>query len=304
VIFDPQRKLSRHTEYANYLNGAKVPMINIEVSLSSVCDAQCECCFYRNDQNKKEKFIQTSKFLLWMKEACNSGLKAITLSGGGEPTLHPDINEIILFLSIKTNLEVGMFTNALKNIKYRANFLKWIRITKTNRDFNEENIAEIRKQNKEVGLCINYQGSISDNDIKKALEIVYKYDLRYVQVRPALNLNGELTYVVAPTITDPKLIITQYKFTDCLKENRGYDKCEGYHFSPMIWEDGTMSVCMYMRHHPEYNIGSIYRRSFIDLCKCAPPNVAVLPDCQVCCKNNEINKMIHEARKVEDKNFV
>jgi organic radical activating enzyme len=303
MIFNPQLKIVQHEEFARYILGKRIPVVNVEVSISSICNANCECCFYRNDKNEKEKFIDSDKLIRFLSKAYGYGLKAVTLSGGGEPTTNPDVGRISESVKM-IGLSMGMFTNALAKIEYHPSLFDWIRVTKTNREFPEENIREIRAANKRIGLCINYRGSQQDDEIKQALEIAHKYDLRYVQVRPALNLMGELTYVVAPTIKDEKLDITPYKFLDCLRENRGYDRCEGFHFSPMIWENGMMSACMYMRHKKEYDIGSIYEKDFLELCASMPLSMPVAKDCQVCCKNNEINKIIHDARQVEDRNFV
>jgi MoaA/NifB/PqqE/SkfB family radical SAM enzyme len=235
------------------------------------------------------------------------GMEAVTFSGGGEPTLHPKFPEIVK--NSTKELKYGLFTNALDPIKYDAGKFDWIRVTKTNKDFNDENIKKLSENCKSVGLCINYKDASEQiEEIEHALTLANKYDLEYVQLRPALNIMGEITYISAPAkyriLLDKKLIITDYKFQKCKDKNRRYKRCEGYHFTPMVWENGMMSACMYMRHNHDYDIGSIYDHTFTELCNMMPESLPVLDDCQICCKNNEINKFISDAKNIKNRRFV
>jgi hypothetical protein len=304
MIFAPQLKLASHPQFPKFLTGETVPIINIEISPSSVCDAKCSACFYKEDKNVKEKFIHWGPLFAFLLDADTHGLEAITWSGGGEPTLHPDFSDLVFRVASQTKLNQGLFTNALLKPKYRASFLKWIRVSKTNESWPDGHIFLLRQQNANVGLCVNYRGKEDDWDIKEGLRLVHKMELRYLQVRPALNIMGKTIEINLPDIKDDKLIITPYKFHECSKKDRGYTLCQGFHFSTMIWENGMMSPCMYMRHHQEYNIGSIYENRFVDLCEKMPKSLPVLDDCQICCKNNEINKLINDCKKLEDVSFV
>jgi MoaA/NifB/PqqE/SkfB family radical SAM enzyme len=310
MIFNPQLKLAQHEEFSKHMRGEITPIISFEISPSSICNAKCPWCFYRNDKNEKKDFIDGDKLADWLYNAWQFGLKAVSYTGGGEPTLHPGFSKIIKKIFKTTRLDQGLFTNALKKIDYDASFLKWIRVSKTDKDFPEESIRNLRQMNPNVGLCVNYQGIAAEKDceIGRALELSDKYDLKYVQVRPALNLMGQTTNISAPPQAiyskHKKLIAPDYKYYECVKDNRGYDKCEGFRFSAMIWEDGTVSACMYMRHNHAYDFGNIYEKSFCNILHDLPKCLPVAKDCQVCCKNNEINKLISDSRKLEDVNFI
>jgi MoaA/NifB/PqqE/SkfB family radical SAM enzyme len=303
VIFSiAQEKLAYHQEFSKYMHGERVPIINVEVSLTNICNAQCEHCFYQSGKVKKAKYINAADLLAFIMDGERAGLKAVTWTGGGEPTLHPDFFQLID--NISYDLDQGLFTNALNKIRYNSYRLRWIKITKTNNPFPLENIKKLSENCKIVGLCINYGSTKQDDEIKEALEIAYKYNLKYVQIRPQLNTLGKTAEIFGPFITDEKLIIDTEKFEECRYADRGYTECEGFHFSPMVWENGDMDVCGYMRHHKKYNIGNIYKHSFTTLCRKMPQSVAVRKDCMICCKNNEINKLISNTRKLECKDFV
>jgi organic radical activating enzyme len=304
MIFAPQQKLASHPSFAKYLAGEMVPIINVEVSPSSLCNAKCVHCFYRTDKNKKEKFIRWAELMKFLVDGSQNGLEAVTWSGGGEPTLHPHFCDLVMMVSHQTKLYQGLFTNALARPEYPAYLLKWIRVTKTDKPWPENNIKELRRQNCNVGLAVNYRGKEDDIDVRQGLRLAHNYDLRYVQVRPALNIMGHVTFIEPPDIEDSKLVALDYKWSECQLRDRRYTNCEGFHFSPMVWENGMMSACMYMRHHKKYDIGSIYEHGFTELCRKMPQSLSVAQDCQVCCKNNEINRLISDCKKLEDRSFV
>lgn len=310
MIFAPQQKVACHPRFSKYLSGEVVPIINCEISLSSICNARCPVCFYRVDKNPKEGFINWGKLLAFLLDADKGGLEAVTWSGGGEPTLHPDFPQLLFNVAALTNLKQGLYTNALLDPEYEAEHLTWIRVSKTNESWPVDHILKLRQQNKNVGLAVNYRDKRDVRDVEDGLGIAKRMDLRYMQVRPALNILGAATTFQVEDmepllrIDDKLLVVTPYKFSECSKDDRGYFVCEGYHFSPMIWENGTMSACMYMRHNHEYDLGNIYQDRFVDLCMNMPQIFPVAKDCQVCCKNNEMNRLISDCRKLEDRWFV
>ncbi len=83
----------------------------------SACNLRCVMCFqvdesFTNDQN----FMGNMDFELFKKiidDAKQSGIQAITLTGRGEPTLHPQIGEMLDYCSGKF-FELKMNTNATK----------------------------------------------------------------------------------------------------------------------------------------------------------------------------------------------
>ena len=292
--FNPQLKLACHKELVSFINGESIVPINIEISPCGICNAGCPWCFYKNKQSKTILDPEVlKKFLL---EAQNLGVKAITWTGGGEPTLHPKFKEI----TNEVTIDQGLITNGLLLPKYDPSIFTWIRVSKTDVDWNIEALERIREC-QTVGLCINYTGD--QDEVLRSLNLVYLLGLDYLQVRPALNTNGEKTKIELPNITDPKLELTPYKFSESNKD-RTYKHCKGYHFVPFLWEDGTLAVCAYKRHDNNYNLGNIYNESLLEIIDKMPTNVDVDSTCQICCKNHEINTLIHTLNEMENINFV
>ena len=314
--FEPGLKLARHKELGEYLSGNFVSPINVEISPSGKCNASCEWCFYR--QNPKELlgldgiFFKESRMEGLVEEFAGLGVKSISWTGGGEPATHPSFSKFTQ-LANWAGLKQGLFTNALKKIDYNPSLFEWIRVSKTNQEWNESNLQELRNC-KTLGLCINYLGEEDTQKVIESLAIVEKLDKikpssdysTYLQVRPALKILGEKIERKIPQIKHPLLKITDYKFVGSNSE-RGYEKCEAYHFTPFIWQDVDVEVCGYHRKDSRFNLGNLYNKGgegrFSYIMKNAPDKVDVMGNCQICCKLNSMNSMINMVRNLEDIDF-
>ena len=297
MIFNSQLKLVKNKSFSDYIQDNINMPVGVEVSLTGSCNADCPECFYKNAKDNEK--IVTDKLLTFLKycNACN--IKAVTYTGGGEPALHPDFDKIIK----ACKLEQGLFTNALAIPKYDASLLKWIRISKTNMDWPEKSIKKLRGLTSKIGLCVNYKGD--ETVVERGLKLVHDNDLRYLNIRPALNRGSYLTKIQPPTIKDDKLIVSGYKFNDSGMK-RGYIKCYGYKFVPFLWHDGIVNVCAYQRFSKKHQLGNIYEDSFFNIIKNIVnlKGINVDDNCQICCKNHEINKLINDVSKLEDENFI
>lgn len=298
----PQEKLVVHHQLSQHLSGKKVYPIGLEISPSGVCQATCDFCFYAGGElgGHRNVFLRAEKLYQVLLEAACIGVKAVTWTGGGEPTLHPNFASITVRAAIM-GLEQGLFTNALSSPKYIPNRMKWIRVTITDKPYNEQYIRALRGTDN-LSIAFNYKGPQDDEYLWDVLDMCGRVGADYVQVRPALAFHGQTVDIAPPKIHHPLLHITDYKFEDA-KKPHGYSRCEGYHFVPFIWEDGNVDVCAYMRKHEGYNLGNIYNTSLKDILDLAPEYVPVSPRCQVCCKNHEINKLVSSLRTLKDVNF-
>ncbi len=299
----PQEKLATHPQYAAYLSGERVYPINVEISPSGICQAECPFCFYANTGelgHHRNVMLKTDRVLQLLLEMQELEIKSVSWTGGGEPTLHPDFGRLVAY-AWYLRLEQGLFTNALAEPKYDPSRFSWIRVTMTDRPFREDLIAQLRPAGA-LGIAFNYSGPSDDDYLKRVLNMAERVKVDYVQLRPALAFHGQTVDIKPPDIAHPLLHVTTYKFEEA-KKNHGYAQCEGYHFVPFVWEDGSVDTCAYMRRHEGYRLGDIYKNSLKEILDRAPPSVEVHPNCQVACRLHEFNLMIHRARQLEDRNF-
>lgn len=292
MIFSPKLKLAMSNRFSYYMMGGKICPVGIEVSLCGNCNAACPECFYRGKHD--HDLIDSAKLIRFLSEGEKAGLKSVTWTGGGESTLHPEFKEI----TRAVNLKQGLITNALKFPDFDPEIFEWIRVSKTDKPLPIENIKILRRC-KKLGICIN--DTMDSDKIKGVIDDTKSIKPDYIQVRPALNLNGKKTIISIPKIKG--VLITDYKYSEC-STDRKYKKCVGFHFVPFLWHDGRLDVCGYMRGIDNYNIGNIYESSFHSLLALFPESVSVDKKCQMCCKNHEINDMVNNCNNLDDLDFV
>jgi sulfatase maturation enzyme AslB (radical SAM superfamily) len=314
--FEPGLKMMIHKEFGKYLSGEFIAPINVEISPSGECGASCPRCFYR--QNKRQLsgldnvFFKESRMEGLVEELAGIGVKSISWTGGGNPDNHPSF-PIFAEWAHWAKLQQGLFTNALKEVKYDPTLFEWIRVTQTNKPLNEDIIKTLRPC-KTVGICINYRGKKDDQNINEAINLAERlHEIRefpehetYVQVRPALKISGQKIDINVPDIEHPLLIITDYKFLGSNSE-RDYKLCEAFHFEPFIWQNGDVDICGYHKEDSAFNLGNLYSKGekgrFRYIMEHAPKTVSIREDCQICCKLNAMNSAIAKSKILKDTNF-
>lgn len=295
--FNPFLKPALHEELGKYIAGEQINPINIELSLTGKCNLACNYCFYKTEKTTEDMPISMLEDLV--DDSFEIGVKAITLTGGGEPTIHPQFHKIVDYIYISC-IQQGLITNGIIT-DYDPTQFEWVRVSASPK-LTEKSLNKLRSC-KTLGIAVNYNGD--DAELTEYIKLAEQVDADYIQVRPVLNTKGQLTKILPPKISIPseKLIISDYKFNDCNKKHN-YSNCEAFHFTPFIWENGDVDVCGYMRNQPGYNLGSLKEYGINEIMCTAPSNVPVIESCQVCCKENDLNKLIDELRTVKDKNFI
>lgn len=94
------------------------PMLPVHVRIKPYnrCNHDCWYCAYRKeglqlgDEMNEADTLPRGKFLELAADLADMGVQAVTFSGGGEPTLHRDLPEVISYLGGR-GLKIGCLTN-------------------------------------------------------------------------------------------------------------------------------------------------------------------------------------------------
>ena len=125
---DPRHKILFHTDrLAAIKAGKKPPPINIEIDLSNRCSLGCEWCHfaYTHTRGPLAGKVDTPNGRIpggdlmdyelaksIIVQAHEFGVRSITWTGGGEPTLHPRFDDIITFAH-RHGMQQGLYTNGV-----------------------------------------------------------------------------------------------------------------------------------------------------------------------------------------------
>lgn len=177
-------------------------IISTHISPEGACNLKCPYCSvaYRTVSSRIELEI-IRKYINILKER---GLKAVILTGGGEPTLYPQINELIEFIYDESGLELAMITNGtmLERISppNRCKF-KWLRISINIFDGWEDKInvpVEFVNSNTVIGFSYiytsehNFGGEVVDHKdiMAKTIKLMDKFKAKYLRILPNCLVKG------------------------------------------------------------------------------------------------------------------
>ena len=86
--------------------------VSINLDLTTACNHRCPFCVDMDMLNSGNKLC-TNEIKRMTDLLCDKGLKSVIVIGGGEPTIHKDFEEIIVYLKSK-GLQLGIVTNGTK----------------------------------------------------------------------------------------------------------------------------------------------------------------------------------------------
>lgn len=125
--------------------------LTADIFLTDFCNLSCSYCRYYHDTGS---YMPFEKFKLYVRKLQQLGVKGFILTGGGEPTIHPQFNDIISWL--ETNrISYGINTNGVRYIACNPVFFKFSIDTG-----EEKRYQEIRGRNKLKDVIENIKKAI------------------------------------------------------------------------------------------------------------------------------------------------
>jgi MoaA/NifB/PqqE/SkfB family radical SAM enzyme len=126
-----------HMERVTSILNGNIPVpSNIEIDLTDEgCNQACLHCCFGSSSSKKVRRINQNELMKFLEDAFSCGSRAFELVGGGEPTNHPEIADIIeriaSFGESGDRACIGLVTNGvlLDRVFPSIENLQWIRIS-------------------------------------------------------------------------------------------------------------------------------------------------------------------------------
>lgn len=120
-------KMLKHLDKIKKIQDLEVPSpVMLHMSIINACNLTCSfCCFANRNLKDRLTIDEIEKALVSFREL---GTLGVEFTGGGEPTLHPDINDAITCAS-DLGYKIGICTNGSKLSNIRVwNKVTWARI--------------------------------------------------------------------------------------------------------------------------------------------------------------------------------
>lgn len=107
-------------------DGAIIPN-HLQLNITNKCNLTCKFCSCAD--RDLSQFLSKEHILSELSKFKVLGGKSVTIAGGGDPTMHPDFDEIIGEIH-SMGIKIGLVTNGIKLVKFsNIDKLTWCRIS-------------------------------------------------------------------------------------------------------------------------------------------------------------------------------
>jgi len=234
----------------NYKNKNPNTIISTHISPTSKCNLSCSYCSVKK---RAKNQIELDVIKDYIDKLITRGLKAVIITGGGEPTLYPDFNPLIKWLRYEKNLSVALITNGTNShlVKDWSAF-SWIRIS-INMFNNWKHRISLPLQliNKETIIGMSYIDG--DKQLESIIDdlrfLKSKLNASYIRVLPDCLLSEDELETEHKQIAE---IFTRYNLIDYnffhqykKHETPKLEICHQSYFRPYLSEvdGGTVYPC-------------------------------------------------------------
>ena len=280
-------KLLKHLDRLKLIQDGKRPKpVMFHMSPCNPCNLTCSFCCFANRAMKEMLTVEQMKSAIDQFHAL--GVTGMEFTGGGEPTLHPDLDEVIEY-AYKKGLKMGICTNGsmLRKIK-NWHMVSWVRLGMYSWDEKkpypyhlevfdgldiEISAAYVWDGAPETSTNPNITGKWLDNHAKKLATNEYKKEnfikmLTWVEekkipTRIAFNAIKS-TDIVAKDIDLIRELISEFEKKNGIlkyaflsdfnfKGTRRNNNCYMHGVKPCVFTDGNVYVCPSAELAPENN---------------------------------------------------
>jgi len=200
--------------------------------------------------------------LAMIKDLHYLGVKSITFTGGGEPTMNPGLPNMIEFAAL-IGMKIGLITNGIEIGDIPFQLLEFVRISldagyadtykkiKHNDAYEQviDNITNIRPSCKTLGLSYVMCGQ-GEVDMARAEKLAEELAVDYIQFKPEISQSNQVFY--------PSADISF--FTKRYDRNRDVS-CDIAGLVGIITADGRYVYCCQHRYETEYTIADLRENS-------------------------------------------
>ena len=245
----PFKLLKNKPFLENIIDKEKIIPVHIQVSPTNLCNLNCPFCSCSDVEKGQELSIKQLKEIVDISKSLNT--KAYTITGGGEPTLHPHINEFLEYAH-GNGISLGLVSNGLKLNKISPANLKkltWARISFGDfREFSDkfkEQMDLATDAAKDVDWAFSYVVGREANLLKIARIINYanNKDFTHVRLVPDLFEVGNINMGYVKNNLTSMLDCSKVIFQNRSEYTKGDKDCLISLLKPMIAADGNVYPC-------------------------------------------------------------
>lgn len=323
-----------------------LPPIHVRLKPTNVCAHNCHYCAYKaeslqvgRDMSAKD-YIPKDKMMEIIDDCARMGVKAITLTGGGDPFYYPYLPEAVHKLA-KTDIRFSALTNGAKLkgelAEVFAEHGTWVRVSIDGWDENSYaqyrgvdkgeftkvigNIAGFKKLKGDCSLGISLiVDEKNSGHVFDFVKLIKDLGVDNVKISPCVISNDanennryhqrfydrvkqEVAKVLDTLASDSFHIYDAYHLLDD-KFEKDYDWCPNLQILPVIGADMNVYTCQDKAYNHQCGLmGSIEKTSFMEFWLKGKEkffDINPINDCRHHCLANKKNRLLVDYHEYED----
>lgn len=348
-FISPSKVFAHLEQLSGWQKGEKPAPVTVELDLSNRCSLGCFGCHMRHThvagpwatkpQQKPKDFSDTGSLAdeamlqRVFGELSKAGVKGLVLSGGGEPTLHPDF-DVIAVTAYMAGLQIGMYTLGGHLPTQRAELVKelfkWTVVSLDCPDAETyskekgvpptrfhaacEGIRAIVGGKAAVGVSFllhagNWTRTAEMLALSRSLGATYTTFRPTIKTAPGdlATLAGDRSWVTdaLPTLwelhAEADVEIDPDRFVEYRDwAGRSYKTCYGIRMVTQVTPDGRVWVCPNRRGIAGSELGDLTKESFAEIWARHPGQWTDFSQCRAMCRLNLVNSTLSEVFQKRD----
>lgn len=282
-------------------NKERIAPIYVRIKPTNRCNQNCYYCHYKSpylelDQYKPNDEISREKMMELIADFKESGVKAVTFSGGGEPLLYPYIEEAIEKV-LEAGIDLSIITNGSLLYGRKAELLsqaKWVRISQESgcaatyariRGVKKEEFSQIcdniRKfadmKNTDCELGVNFViGPENYQEVYHAGKLMQRLGAEHIKYTALMSNDAEKMHapfkaevieqihkLIGENKTDFKIInLYESDFNSNAVFGRNYNLCGIKDYVTVVAANSKIYYCHDKAYLSQGEVGDITQRSF------------------------------------------
>ena len=244
------------------------------IYVTYACNFSCEGCLCR-DYRFENSFMSLEQFKQVTLQLKKQGVKSIELCGGGEPLIHPDIKEMITYVTDTLHMSIGVMTNS-SMLNDHLSYLLATRANYVRTSFYEERFDEVLEK---VRKLIAIKEKVAGRPVIGAKFLVTEDNQEFVMPHlkkiiaiPGFNyisLKARRGYGKAYDVSSLEEEIRQLgddRIHATLKDTRLCGHCWMTPIHTLIDPYGDVYICCYyMGRETEHRIGNVFEQPFSEI---------------------------------------
>ena len=277
--------LARYSElkFARYLSSFGRNPTHVQLIISDLCNQDCSFCLHRvsghrasslfwvgSNHNPNRK-IPLGKVLEILDDCQEMGVKAIQLTGGGEPTVHPDFQKVVDGV-IERGMKYALITNGVLAGKMDLSKASWVRVSldaATAKTYSlvrrvpewhfDRACETVRRLRCGVGFVITPE---NEHEVSFGAHLAMGLGAKYIRITRASHVGGQGWPLDPKAYSKPGFEVVLRHWTD---EGTEDPLCGYQRFTTYIGGDQKLYRCCIYSYNPRGLIGDLNGRRFKDV---------------------------------------